>query len=399
LSKKQPTAIDLFAGAGGFSLAAREIGFKLLAAVEIDKEACTTYEHNFIKGKSNKAVLYQQDILTELTPRKIKSDLKLASGDLDLLMGGPPCQGFSSHRINSAGVDDPRNQLLIRYFEYVKVLRPKVFLVENVAGMLWKRHEDYVNEFKTLAKKYKYELYGPQILNAQDYGVPQNRKRVFILGVDKSLKKGNLQWPPEKTHGPETNTPFKTASTVFKKPPAKILNELKSILFNDYQTKLAPTQEDIKEAKYKAASIVNNLAYLDETATSDTCNKRMNTSEKLAHKLTYIKVNGNRDQLPEHLVLACHKNGYGGHKDVYGRIKLAQPSNTITTGCNNLSKGRFTHPWLHTGISIREAASLQTFPINFEFIGNQTSQAKQVGNAVPILLGKTLIAHIKKTIL
>mgnify|MGYP000488703985 FL=1 len=155
VSKKQPTAIDLFAGAGGFSLAAREIGFNLLAAVEIDKDACLTYAHNFIENRKNKPKLYQQDILTELTPKKLKSDLSLEKGELDLLMGGPPCQGFSSHRINSAGVDDPRNQLLIRYFEYVKVLRPKVFLVENVTGMLWKRHEDYVNEFKALAKKHK----------------------------------------------------------------------------------------------------------------------------------------------------------------------------------------------------------------------------------------------------
>lgn len=400
LSKIQPTAIDLFAGAGGFSLAAQISGCNMLAAVELDKEACATYKHNFITNKLSPNVkVYDKDILNELTPKELKKDLGLKSGDLDILMGGPPCQGFSSHRINSAGIDDPRNQLLIRYFEYVRVLRPKVFLVENVTGMLWKRHEDYVNEFKALAKKHKYELYGPQIINAQDYGVPQNRKRVFILGVDKNLKLDNVQWPPVKTHGLETDKPFRTASTVFKKPPPETLKELKSVLTNEYLTKLEQTTENIKAAKHKAASIIDNLKYLNEAATSDTCNVRMKTSEKLIHKLEYIKVNGSRDQLPDHLVLACHKNGYAGHKDVYGRIKLAQPCNTITTGCNNLSKGRFTHPWLHTGITIREAATLQTFPTSFVFTGNQTSQAKQVGNAVPIDLGKALIKHIKKTIL
>ncbi|MEY8197646.1 MAG: DNA cytosine methyltransferase [Colwellia sp.] len=399
MPKKQPTAIDLFAGAGGFSLAAREIGFKLLAAVEIDREACATYEHNFIKGKHKKAHLYQQDILTELTPNKLKSDLGLKSGNLDLLMGGPPCQGFSSHRINSAGVDDPRNQLLLRYFEYVKVLRPKVFLVENVSGMLWKRHEDYVNKFKALAKEHNYELFGPHIVNAQDYGVPQNRKRVFLLGVDKDLNRQGTQWPPNPTHGTPAGLPFETASTVFEKPTPKTLKELKGILQTEILASLDNhSTEQLSEAREKADLIVNNLDFLPEPLDSYTCNTRMKTTDIIIEKLKHIHINGNRTQLPEHLVLNCHKTHHG-HKDVYGRIKLAQPSNTITTGCNNLSKGRFTHPWKHHGITIREAASLQTFPRDFTFIGNQTSQAKQVGNAVPIKLGKALIKHIKKTIL
>ncbi|MFT5592444.1 MAG: DNA (cytosine-5)-methyltransferase 1 [Oceanicoccus sp.] len=400
MDKKQPTAIDLFAGAGGFSLAARDTGFKLLAAVEIDKDACETYKHNFIKNKKNKPRLYQQDILNELTPEQLRTDLSLFTGELDLLMGGPPCQGFSSHRINSAGVDDPRNQLLLRYFEYVKELRPKVFLVENVTGMLWKRHEDYVAKFKALAKRHGYKLYGPQIINSKDYGVPQNRRRVFILGVDKKQHKGSIDWPPAKTHGPETNQPFLTASTVFEKPPKKKLGELINILAEETLAQLDNhSKEDLQKAKLEAKKIVSSLTFLDKPIKTDTCNQRMNTSDILAKRISYIKMNGNRDQIPEHLVINCHKGGYGGHKDVYGRIKLAQPSNTITTGCNNLSKGRFTHPWLNTGISIREAASLQTFPRDFVFLSNQTSQAKQVGNAVPIELGKALIKYIKKTIL
>ncbi len=399
MPKKQPTAIDLFAGAGGFSLAAREEGFKLLAAVEIDEEACETYKHNFIKGKQKKAQLYQKDILTELTPKQLKSELDLESGSLDLLMGGPPCQGFSSHRINSAGVDDPRNQLLLQYFEYVKELRPKVFLVENVTGMLWKRHEDYVIKFKALAKEHNYELFGPQILNAQDYGVPQNRKRVFILGVDKGLERQDTHWPPKPTHGISTGIPFETASTVFERPTAKTLKELKDVLQTEYLANLDNyTRSQLQEAKEKSSLVVDNLEFLSESFASHTCNTRMKTTDMLIEKLKHIQINGNRTQLPEHLVLDCHKT-HPGHKDVYGRIRLAQPSNTITTGCNNLSKGRFTHPWKHHGITIREAACLQTFPKDFTFLGNQTSQAKQVGNAVPIKLGKALIKHIKKTIL
>ena len=395
LNNKQPTAIDLFAGAGGFSLAAREAGFKLLAAVEIDKDACLTYSHNFIKNKKNKPKLYQRDILTELTPKQLKEDLKLNAEKLDLLMGGPPCQGFSSHRINSTGVNDPRNQLLLRYFEYVKELRPKVFLVENVAGMLWKRHEDYVTKFKALAKKHGYKLYGPQIINAKDYGVPQNRKRVFILGVDKKHYDGNISWPPNKTHGPGTNQEYTTASTVFEKPSNKKLKELTDILTDEALTKLKNyTELDENQAKVVAKGVVNSLKFLERPFQTDACNQRMNTGEILIERISHIKMNGGREQIPDHLVIDCHKGGYGGHKDVYARIKLTQPSNTITTGCNNLSKGRFTHPWLNTGISIREAASLQTFPRDFVFLSSQTSQAKQVGNAVPPLLGKHLIVVV-----
>lgn len=400
MTKKRPTAIDLFAGAGGFSLAAHQSSCKILAAVEIDEEACSTYRHNFINNKLQKTKLYCQNILTELSPEQLRSDLDLKTGQLDILMGGPPCQGFSSHRINSAGIDDPRNQLLLRYFEYVKELRPKIFLVENVTGMLWKRHEEYVEKFKKLSKRNNYSLLGPLIINASDYGVPQSRKRVFILGVDNQSDIANLEWPPAESHGKNGSRPYVTASTVFEKPPREILTQLKKILTEDIiKSNSQYNRAFASKASQKACSIVDDLTFGSEIEKTASCNIRMNTSTELSEKLSHIKVNGSRDQFPEHLVLDCHKNGYGGHKDVYGRIKLAQPSNTITTGCHNLSKGRFTHPWLNHGITIRHAARLQTFPDNFEFFGTQTSQAKQIGNAVPVELGNVLIKYIIREIL
>lgn len=403
MAQKQPTAIDLFAGAGGFSLAAHQSNCEILAAVEIDNDACLTYKNNFIESGSQNTRLYNRDILTQLTPQELRCDLDLISGELDILMGGPPCQGFSSHRINSAGVDDPRNQLLFRYFEYVKELRPKVFLVENVTGMLWKRHKEYVEKFKSLSRQNNYTLIGPLVINASDYGVPQSRKRVFILGIDNQIDTTNFLWPPTETHGKNWSRPYVSASTVFEKPPAQVMEQLKDALAEEMEKANRQgkrVQAGEKSVAEIAENIVGELCFRDEKIDEKTsCNVRMNTTKKLADKLSFVKVNGNRDQFPEHLVLDCHKNGYGGHKDVYGRIKLAQPSNTITTGCHNLSKGRFTHPWLNHGITIRHAARLQTFPDSFEFFGTQTSQAKQVGNAVPVELGKVLIECIINGIL
>ena len=123
----------------------------------------------------------------------------LRKKECDVLLGGPPCQGFSTHRINDEGVDDPRNGLLLRYFEFVRDLNPKAFVVENVPGLLWKRHEKYLKKFIKEAKKSGYTVLAPTTLNARDYGVPQNRKRVFIVGIRNDVKL-NLQWPPSPTH-------------------------------------------------------------------------------------------------------------------------------------------------------------------------------------------------------
>src|ERR1035437_5677020 len=119
----KPTAIDLFAGAGGLTLAAQGLDIRVLAAVENDAHACDTYQANFVKGKAHPPKLYRRNIL-RLPPKEMMADLGLKEGELDILMGGPPCQGYSAHRLNDAGVDDPRNKLLLRYFKFVRALRP-----------------------------------------------------------------------------------------------------------------------------------------------------------------------------------------------------------------------------------------------------------------------------------
>jgi DNA (cytosine-5)-methyltransferase 1 len=383
------TAIDLFAGAGGFSLAAHQQGFDLLAAVEFDKKAAETYYTNIVERLGAETQVFNQDI-NEVDVQGFMNYRNIKQGELDLLLGGPPCQGFSTHRINDSGADDPRNKLLIRYFDFVKALRPKVFLVENVPGLLWKRHKPHLDKFIDLAKKHHYKIIGnmPLIINAKDFGVPQNRKRAFILAVRGDISTSDVVWPPEATHfNPKQNkTNWVTASAVFEKPPKTVLSQL-------VDRYMAINKWDKKYAQ----GVVKNLVFGDIVLKDDPCNIHMKHTDAVSDRFKKTPLNGSREDID--FRLRCHENGYKGHKDVYGRIFFHTPSNTITTGCNNPSKGRFVHPWLDHGITLRHAARFQRFPDDFMFLGSSTERARQIGNAVPIDLGNALIQNIKKYIL
>jgi len=367
-------AIDLFAGAGGFSLGARSIGIDVRAAVEFDDNAADTYRNNFI-GASSTEKFYHEDI-TGLSPNTVLEDLNLKAGELELLIGGPPCQGYSRHRFKDQGIDDPRNKLLITYFDFVSAIKPKVFLVENVPGLLWKRHELHLKKFYSLAGEAGYYVFKPIKVNAKDYGVPQNRQRVFILGVRNDLPSINIAWPPAPTHFPIGKGKFpewKTASSVFSVPNTATVKKIKSVIGKDTFDSLQFGSD------LQPVSIDKNSVH-------------MTHQDYMVERFSKTPVHGSREDSGE--TLPCHSNGYKGHKDVYGRIFLDKPGPTMTTGCMNPSKGRFLHPWENHGISIRSAARFQTFPENFKFSGGIISQAKQVGNAVPIELGKVLLQSV-----
>lgn len=348
------TAIDLFAGAGGFSLAAKQAGFHVLAAIENDKWAQETYALNFIKRKRMPPRLYGD--IWDVDPTQLLDDLNLKTGDLDLLMGGPPCQGFSTHRIKNAGVDDPRNKLLLRYFDFVRQLKPRMFIVENVSGMLWERHKPYVERFKNLARRNGYCIASgePQLLNARDFGVPQNRKRVFILGVRSDIEVPNaFEWPPRPTH-------------------------------------FDPKSEDVLVHNRKAwlpASVV----FEESLSPDDPNNLHMEPGPDMLRRFKKTPLNGGSrsNELP------CHQK-HNGHKDVYGRIDPSRPGPTMTTGCINPSRGRFVHPTEHHGITARHAARFQTFPESFVFEGGLGHSGKQIGNAVPVDLGTLVLGMCRE---
>lgn len=379
-------AIDLFAGAGGFTLSAIQAGVDVLAAIEFDKSAAHTYKKNLIDRMGANIELLNNDI-NKIDPKSLRERVGINKGELDLILGGPPCQGFSSHRIKGAGINDPRNELLLRYFAFVKEFRPKAFLVENVAGLLWPRHEDYLNQFLMLTQKSGYVVRYCNTLNAKDYGVPQNRNRVFIFAVRDDKNYLDLHFPPKKTHSSSlsNNLPsWRTASVVFDPVP----KNLYSNYWDNYFSKKT------KLSKEETFSLLESLESGRPIDLNDLCNVHMKPSKMMVERFTRIGLNGSRDELGEDGQLKCHSNGYKGHKDVYGRIMIHQPSNTITTGCNNPSKGRFVHPWENHGITLRHCARFQSFPDDFIFYGSSTEQARQIGNAVPPMLGEILISSI-----
>lgn len=387
-------AIDLFSGAGGFTLSAKEAKIKILAAIEIDDSATKTYRKNFLNKKEN-ILLKEGKIdgdINNIDPLELRKKLDLKTKELDIILGGPPCQGFSTHRIKDKGIDDPRNNLLLRYFDFVNEFKPKVFLVENVSGLLWARHKDYLNKFISISNESGYNIKFCDIVNAKDYGVPQNRKRVFIYGVRNDIDNENIIFPPNPTHfsfESGKKPTWTTASIAFESIPTDVYEKF----WTDYfQPKTKLTQK-------QTYRLLQKLKYNNKEKEGDPCNLHMKPSHMMLKRFYDTPLNGSREDAGVKHQLKCHSNGYKGHKDVYGRIYIHLPSNTITTGCNNPSKGRYLHPWKNHGITLREAARLQTFPDWFDFIGNATEQAKQIGNAVPPLLGKKLIEQIKSDLM
>ena len=343
-------AVDLFAGAGGFSLGALLAGLRVVAAVEKDKDACRTYRANLVDTITDGPKLFEEDIL-KVTPERLMDEAGLVPGACDILIGGPPCQGFSTHRLKGAGVDDPRNRLLLRYFEFVTALRPKFFLVENVPGLLWPRHEKYLKAFYEQAKNIGYAVEQPSRLNARDYGVPQNRRRVFLLGRDTRMPLLDVNWPPEKSH----RAPGDADGERRGLPIWRVADEVFSTPFPEL----------------------------------DANNRHMNHSPKMVSRFESTPLDGGtRHQ--SNCKLPCHE-GHDGHNDVYGRIKTSVPGPTMTTACINPSKGRFVHPFEHHGITLRQAARFQAFPDWFVFQGGLMSCGAQIGNAVPVEMGRALL--------
>lgn len=342
--------VDLFSGAGGFTLAAQRAGMRVRLAVENDVHALKTYRDNLCKGP-NAPTLLEGDI-TQIAAAKAYRDTFPDYDQCDLLLGGPPCQGFSTHRIKNAGVNDDRNDLIHTYFDFVRAFAPSAFLMENVPGMLWDRHASALDRFYLEGALAGYDVQDAVVVDARNYGIPQRRKRVFILGIRSGLDHLDLVWPPPPTHGNDAARkknskllPWVNCSEVFRPAPVGDENDI-----------------------------------------------HMSHGRDLIDAFRRTPANGG-SRKDSGRVLACHKD-HDGHKDVYGRIDPDQPAPTMTTACINPSKGRFVHPVEHHGITVRQAARIQTFPDTFVFGGGLMAAGKQVGNAVPIELGRQLIEHL-----
>jgi len=335
----RPTAIDVFGGCGGSGIGFRRVGFDILAAIENDPYAAKSYERNIGVEPIVRDVC-------DVTGRELLKETGLARGELTALIGCPPCQGFTSHRRDTARGRDPRNVLLGEYVRLVRALRPQFVVFENVPGLVkgpsrW-RFEIAVRELRALGYELTYE-----VVQSADYGVPQFRKRLLVIGASEYVPV-----LPEPTHGdPES----KSVRRGERKRWVTVRDAIGGL------RRLRSGEADPKDALHVARNHSDlNLRRLRE----------------IPHD------GGSRDSLPAELVLACHKD-HEGHYDVYGRMSWDRPAPTLTSGCTNITRGRFAHPVQDRAITVREALLLQGFPKYAWLAGGIEEQSLQVGNAVP----------------
>ncbi len=318
-------AVDLFAGCGGLTLGLKNAGFSVLAAVEIDRKASQTYRKNHPD-----CLLIESDI-REVSAESILSATGQEVGDIDLLAGCPPCQGFSSIRSKnrSSPASDPRNELIDEFSRLAFGLRPKIIMMENVPAL--ERYPKFMKFLDSLrADGYNVKC---SVVNVGDYGVPQRRRRMVLV-----------------------------ASRIGEAPFAHATAERRTV------------SQTIRHLKRPGLS--GDLLH-DNTAGP--------RSPKVQEIICAIpKDGGSRSSLPESLKLDCHKKT-SGFNDVYGRMAWDELAPTITGGCHNPSKGRFLHPDQDRVISLREAALLQSFPEDYEFILDHGKEAValMIGNALP----------------
>ena len=362
------SVIDLFSGCGGFSVGFEAAGFKITKAVEFDKQIAQTYAANH-RG----TLLYVDD------NGNVDNEHYFKEGEAPIIVGGPPCQGFSMAGARIRGnsfLDDPRNYLFKHYVNVVKIVRPKVFVLENVKGILTMKGGEIFNEIvrtfsspETFSGDRYYLHY--RVVKAVEYGIPQRRERVVVIGC--------------------LNQDFD-------------INELFE------QTRLEIIHQD--PHFFDSVSVwdaIGDLGTPNEKGTVVTDSKRMSPYAlylNKGEKTTDNHVATHHSQLAERRMKQVHggenwtvlkDNIKSVHSGAYGRLLPDAPSTTITTRFDTPSGGRFTHPVEDRTITPREAARIQSFPDKFTFYGSRTSICKQIGNAVPPKMAfflATLVKHL-----
>ncbi len=317
-------AIDLFSGCGGLTEGMHQAKFKTEIAFEIDEIASKAYKLNHPKTN-----IITKDI-RKVSINEVKK--KLNGKTIHLLAGCPPCQGFSSiRRLNrTTPVEDERNSLIMEYVRMVKALKPYTIMMENVPGLI--QYDLFQKAIKILTEELKYNV-DYKVVNVKDYGVPQSRRRLVLVG-----------------------------SRLGKITVAKPLNE-----------------------KQTVRATIGDL--ISPAHSNDPVHKIFPTHKPHIQKRIEMtpKNGGSRKDLPRTYQLKCHEADNVGFNDVYGRLRWDDYSTTITGGCLNPSKGRFLHPEQDRNISAREAAMLQSFPIDYKFPIDipKTNLALMIGNALP----------------
>lgn len=343
--------VDLFAGAGGFTIGFSRAGWKPLLCVDNNKSVVETHAFNYPNVPFLNADLSEEEVQSLV--------IEAAAGkDVGVIVGGPPCQGFSvfgkRRFVNTRGYDphkDPRNKLVYSYLALVERIQPRWFVMENVPGLANLDNglflEAVVEEFKSIG----YDNTEWMIMNCADYGVPQLRKRLVVVGN----RTGHIiPWPKKK-------------------------------FFND--------PKDWQDKYRTVGEVISDLS-TEKSYEKQTCHVPMKHKPLLVERYTYIPEGGrlNVQELPDHLKFGYRTDKVKNYSHIFKRLHREKPSITMVPGHNAFP----IHPWLNRALTVREAARIQTFPDAIEFKGSRQNQCIQVGNAFPPLLAEVLAANIKK---
>lgn len=339
--KPQMMAFDFFCGAGGLTRGLIDAGIKVVAGFDADGDCRLSYE------KNNRGVEFVEKDIRDVNIPELRELIGVRSFGDTLFAGCAPCSPFSQQRKN----EEPSNDatLLMEFGRIVAAAKPGYVLVENVPGLArvpgYSTFRRFVRLLKTSGYKTAFE-----VLDAKRFGVPQNRRRLVLIAT----RKGTPSLPKPK-YGTKRH-PFRTVRQAIARFPVLRAGGSHAKVANHIASPVTPI----------------NLERLKATP----------------------RDGGDRRDWPLKLQLECHSKNYEGHTDVYGRMFWDAPAPTLTGRCTSISNGRYGHPTQNRAISLREAATLQSFPVGYRFFGFRTHIALQIGNAVPVRLAKELGKHI-----
>ncbi len=350
---KKPGVIDLFSGCGGLSFGFEQAGYQILCGIDNWEDSLLTFKHNHPESSTILA-----DLMTDSAEEIVKK-YKMKSMNADVIVGGPPCQGFSIS--GKRNPHDPRNRLYTSFIAFLKILKPKAFIMENVPNLVsmqqGKIKDTILSDFKNAGYSVSYH-----ILKASDFGVPQNRRRVFFVG----LRDGALFDFPEAIFG-TGKIPYVSVAEAINDLPERTIKDGES-----YPS--APKSSYQKEMRIGSPSLYNH--------------EIIEHSEKTKKIIAMVPDGGNYKDLPKKLWDTRKVN------IAWTRLNSKKPSYTIDTGHNHIFHYKYNRV-----PTARESARIQSFPDSFIFLGkNKASHLKQVGNAVPPKLAAAIAKNLLKYI-